>query len=205
MRQRELVSFVKKNLPAELLLVQAGGYTTALPQLNAFEKAVLYAYTTDDHYGPLNQALYNSAGTNILPLGQAIVTVLRKLERHVGTVHRAAFLSAAQLRAYSRLAALGSTVTWPAFMSTSKSKKVATDWVDGTTKNCLFLIETRKGKCIEDISYYGPNTPDPALAGNEEEVLFVPNTTFSVLAVTYVPALAGSGATAYYEVVLGEI
>lgn len=186
MNPAQLLVYVSQYLPDELRLMQAGAYATACPELSAAEKAVVYHYT---HTGSqaVNQALYASNGNNDTLFGQALAAALHKLPPFAGQqVFSAAWLTLAQWQQV-RAAADGRTLvdaaplSWPAFLSTSRSPRIAEQHLNYPPKNCLFSIQSRTGRLVEALSYYGPHGPDPGL--NEREVLFLPNTQFAVIGI----------------------
>jgi hypothetical protein len=179
MELSEIETYVSQNLSAELQIVQRGGFFTACPALEACEKAMIYYYTCDgDGYRTLNRELHTSNGDNHSVLGRGLVASLGKLPAYTRMVHSGVHLTADQLAKYSE----GEEVVWPAFLSTSVLRKVAIEFLkfgtDARPKNALFLIKSRTGRRIGDLSYFGPN--GPGNEGNESEVLFMPNTRFVV-------------------------
>ena len=95
-------------------MVQTSGYATALLQLTALEKAVIYHYT---HTGllELNQALHTNGGRNDSLFGQALAMALAKLPPYsAGVVHSAAWLDQATLATLQQAAASGEALDYAA-------------------------------------------------------------------------------------------
>jgi hypothetical protein len=184
MNQSQLSAYVSQHLPAELRLMQTGGYAAACPELVPAEKAVIYHYT---HVGSseANRALHDSNGSTDTPFGQALATALAKLPPFKGQqLFSAAWLT--QPRWQQLLVAAADTampdlapLPWPAFLSASQALLVAEQHLNYSPKSCLLSIRSKTGRLVESLSHYGPNGPDPAQ--NEREVIFLPNTQFSVI------------------------
>jgi hypothetical protein len=194
MHQAALLSYVQQHLPAELHLMQTGGYVTAHPELTPQEKALLYHYTANGSTA-INQSLRASQGVPANTLTQELVAAAQKMPLYEGSVYSAAHSSPAEL---SRLQAVftGGTpqtaqrITWPAFLSTSRSLLVAERHLNYTgpprPHNCLFQISSLRGRSIELLSRYGPNGYDPY--DNEQEILFLPATTFRIIGINFATA-----------------
>ena|GEM_PF-6019746 len=90
MRQRELLAYVRKNLPDALRAVQTGRRAVSLPQLTSAEKALIYYYT-EDGYWELNARLHVYPGPNTSVFGQGLATALTKLSAYEGAVNSSAF------------------------------------------------------------------------------------------------------------------
>lgn len=194
MTQTELLAYISRHLPAELYLMQTGGYATAHPTLPAEEKALLYYYTNNGSTD-INQQLHVSQGVPANAISQELVAALSKMPLYEGSAYSAAHLSLAEL---SRLRAVftdgtpqtAQTITWPAFLSASRSVLIAERYFNYTgpprPHNCLFQLSSLRGRSIELLSHYGPNGPDPQ--ANEQEILFLPNTTFRIVGVNFTTA-----------------
>ena len=180
MRQREILTHAKKYLPEALRIVQAGGYATALPQLTAAEKALLYHYT-EDGYDALNAGLHTSLGVSLGSFGQGLVTALAKLPPHVGEAFSGVRLRTSELQFYQSCALSGTPVRWPAFLSATLKDSIAMMFLRTEQKNGLFVMQSKTGRLIETVAKHGVH--GQASGQNEYEVLFAPQTEFDVLAV----------------------
>ena len=183
-------NYAAKYLPEALRIVQTGRRANALPPLTATDKALLYHYS-EDGYEMLNQALHANGGQNTSVFGKGLAAALAKLPPYAGEVLSGVYLSAAQLQQYRARAQDGQPVSWPAFLSASQRPSIAGLYLSTPPKNCLFVIQSRTGRLIEEAAKYGVD------GQNEYEVLFAPNTQFEVLEVT--------DETAYTRIVLDEL
>ena len=196
-----LLDFTESRLAHALATVQTGGYQTASPELNAYEKAIIYHYT---YHGSaeIKDPVRAHDGALTEPLGQSLAAALRKLPPCAGLVYRAELWTEAELLALLRRAATGpnpfhlNEKRWPTFLSASQSSRVAHDHLFnyGGRKNCRLLIVSQTGRYIDALSHYGANGRDPA--ASEREVLFLPNTRFRIVQVRH--------ATTYWEIELLE-
>lgn len=184
MRQREILAYAKKACPDALRIVQTGGYATALPQLSAAEKAVLYHYT-EDGYEALNATLHAHPRAALPELGRALVTILTKLPPYAEAAYCGVHLSPRELQFYRACARSATPVHWPAFLSTSLRARMAMRFLRTEPKNCLVVIQSKTGRLIEEVAKWGIHGLAPGQ--NEAEVLFAPQTTFDVLAVVDEP------------------
>ena len=182
------LDFTRSPLADALQVVQADGYASAHPELTPAEKALVYYYT-DTGSTAINRALHVNSEASLNALGQELAKALRKLPVHMGTVYSAAHLTPAELRRLTELAAVGHTLeaagttTWPAYLSASRSRRVAKthgEYPDVLApKNCLLVIRSKTGRNIEELSCYGSNGKDPF--DSEQEVLFLPDTRFAIV------------------------
>lgn len=184
MNQAQLLNYIEKANPAALRVVQAGGYATALPQLSAAEKALLYHYT-EDGYEALNAGLHDTPFAPLPAVGQALAAILAKLPPHVGQAFSGVWLRPSELQFYRACVLAGTAVRWPAFLSASTEVSIAMQFLRTASKNCLFVIRSRSGCLIEAVSKYGLHGQAPGQ--NEHEILFRPQTEFDVLAVSEQP------------------
>ena len=126
-------------------------------------------YYTRLGYDEINVAL-RSGDVELLkklqPVIEAASSGLAKMTDKVftGTVYRGAYLPANITSAYK----VGANVTEKAFTSTSRS------FADKLPGNVLFVIQSKTGKMIEELSTFV----------NEKEVLFAPGTVFKVISKT---------------------
>lgn len=123
-------------------------------------------YYTRLGYGDINQAL--RTGDKVLlqkfqPVIEAASSGLAKMveKSFVGTVYRGAHLN----KNVSEVYQVGARVTEKAFTSTSRK------FTEKFSGNTLFVIQSRTGKMIDEISTFA----------NEAEVLFPPGTVFKVV------------------------
>jgi hypothetical protein len=155
-------------------------------QLNVVEITALHHYTRHgDFYRILNRQL---AQGQLDPFNQAFASLLRqaldKLPPYVGTVYRGTVLNSTL---YEKLYAGKHTVTHQIFTSTSRSDKVAFDFVltyDTVTINrvkILFRIQSKNGKLIAPVSEFNGTFVGKI---DQEEVLFGYNTSFSIDSIT---------------------
>ncbi|AMR26840.1 hypothetical protein A0257_06770 [Hymenobacter psoromatis] len=174
--------------------MQTGGYAAAYPHLTAEEKALIYHYTASGSTN-INRLLRNSQGVPANALSQELVAVVQKMPVYQGSAYSAAHLSPPEL---SRLRSVftggtpqtAESLTWPAFLSANRSISIAERHLNYTSPprphNCLFLLNSLRGRSIESLSYYGPNSHDPH--DNEQEILFLPNTTFRITGIDFTTA-----------------
>lgn len=191
MSQPQLPTYAQQYLPAELCLMQTGGYAAAYPHLTTEAKALIYHYTASGSTN-INRSLRASQGVPADALSQELVAAVRKMPAYQGSAYSAAHLSPAELSRL-RLVFTGGTpqtaesLTWPAFLSASRSISIAERHLNYTSPpmphNCLFLLNSLRGRSIELLSYYGPNSHDPY--DNEQEILFLPNTTFRIIGIDF--------------------
>ncbi|MBF9224078.1 ADP-ribosyltransferase domain-containing protein [Hymenobacter ruricola] len=158
--------------------------------LTTLDKAAIYYYT-DDGFEALNRKLHASSGANNTLLGQGLAAALAKLPAYVGLVFCGAQLRTGQLLFYRASMDSGEPVSWPAFLSASQKATVAHQYLHSPRKNCLFVIQSRTGRLIGEISKYGVD------GQNESEVLFAPRTRFEVVAMV--------AETGYTRIVLDEL
>jgi len=126
-------------------------------------------YYTRMGYGEINQALRTGDKallSKFQPVIEAAASGLNKMTEKIftGTVYRGAYLPESVRNAYK----VGANVTEKAFTSTSRS------FSDKFTGNTVFVINSKTGKMIEEMSTFA----------NEKEVLFAPGTVFKVVAKT---------------------
>lgn len=186
--------YARQYLPTELRLMQTGGYAAAYPHLTAEEKVLIYHYTANGSTN-INRLLRTNQGVPANALSQELVAAVQKMPAYQGSAYSAAHLSPAEL---SRLRSVftggtpqtAESLAWPAFLSASRSISIAKRHLNYTSPpmphNCLFLLNSLRGRSIELLSYYGPNSYDPY--DNEQEILFLPNTTFRIIGIDFTTA-----------------
>ena len=186
----QLAAYLEYHCPVGWRAVQSGRRAKPLRRLTIVDKAAIYYYS-DEGYEVLNRQLHTSGGDNSTLFGQGLVAALAKLPAYAGVVNGGVFLPPEQLQYYRARAQDGQPVSWPAFLSTSQKATIARQYLYSSGKNCLFVIQSRTGRLIAEISKYGVD------GQNEYEVLFVPHTRFEVLEV--------ADETGYTRIVLDEL
>jgi hypothetical protein len=155
-------------------------------QLDVIEITALHHYTRHgDFYRVLNKQLVTG---KIDPFNQAFANLLQqalnKLPPHTGTVYRGTVLNPSL---YEKLYAGKHIVTHSIFTSTSRSEKVALDFVttnDSVTADkvsALFTIQSKNGKYISPVSEFNGTFVGKI---DQEEVLFGIHSSFSVDSIT---------------------
>jgi hypothetical protein len=170
--------YVEKYLATELRAIQISGRVNELPELDDYEKAVIYKYTNDG-YESLNEYLRVHNGQNTNQLGIFLETALRKLPDYLGVVFRGVHLSRHEINRYQNAQLTNSQICEISFLSASISFTIANS-VPGI--NCLFVLNSKKGKAIEKIAKFRLYNPP-----NEQEVLFLCSTEFRILGMTKEP------------------
>ncbi len=186
----QLAEYLRAYCPEGWRAVQQGRRATALPKLTALDKAAIYHYS-DDGFEALNQGLHARGGTNDTLLGQGLAEALSLLPAYEDLAYGGVRLRPAQLAHYRACAGTDAVVSWPAFLSASRKESIAYQYLHSDGKNGLFVIQSRTGRLIEEISRYGVD------GQNEYEVLFAPHARFTVEEVV---AEAG-----YTRIVLDEL
>jgi hypothetical protein len=179
-QRHQLAEYLAQYCPIGWRVVQSGRRFKVLPHLDIIDKAVIYYYS-DDGYEALNRQLHASDSDNSTLFGPA----------YTGLVSSGVFLQPAQLQYYRARAQDGQPVSWPAFLSASQKETIARQYLYNSEKNCLFVIQSRTGRLIAELSKYGVD------GQNEYEVLFTPQTQFEVLEV--------ANETGYTRIVLDEL
>lgn len=189
-QRQQLAEYLQQYCPAGWRAVQEGRRATALPRLTTIDKAAIYYYSDDGHEA-LNRKLHASSGHNNTLFGQGLAAALAKLPPYRDKVNSGVQLRPEQLRPYRACAGSGQPVSWPAFLSASYKVAIARKYLRNSPGSCLFVIQSRTGRLIEEISKFGVD------GQNEHEVLFAPHTRFEVLEVASEPG--------YTRIVLDEL
>ncbi|GAB3863958.1 hypothetical protein GCM10028824_00860 [Hymenobacter segetis] len=189
-QRSQLAEYLQHYCPQGWRAVQEGRRATALPRLTTIDKAAIYHYS-DDGYEALNRTLHASRGDNSTLFGQGLAAALAKLPAYVGLAFCGVQLRPSQLMFYRASFDAGFPVRWPAFLSASQKATIAHQYLHSPQKNCLFVIQSRTGRLIEEVSKYGVDSQ------NEYEVLFAPRTRFEVLEV--------AAETGFTRIVLDEL
>jgi hypothetical protein len=189
-QRHELAEYLARYCSIGWRVVQSGRRANVLSHLDVIDKTAIYHYS-DDGYEALNRQLHASSGDNKTLFGRGLAVALAKLPPYVGLVSSGVLLQPAQLQYYRARAQDGQPVSWPAFLSASQKKTIALQYLHSSKKNCLFVIQSRTGRSIAELSKYGID------GQNEYEVLFAPHTQFEVLEVANEPD--------YTRIVLDEL
>ncbi len=141
--------------------------------LNKNEQKSLKKYT-EESYEWINEYLLKDKGNKDI---EQLVAVLSKLSNYERITYRATCMSESALKKYEEARQNESYIIEPTFISTSRSQLVATGYMryEKDKTRVLFEIAGTTGKSIEKYSKYP----------NEQEVLFAPNTRFSVDEIIY--------------------
>lgn len=189
-QQLQLAHYLQHCCPIGWRVVQIGRRGKPLRRLTVVDKAAIYYYS-DDGYEALNIQLHTSGGDNHTLFGRGLVAALAKLPPYMGSAYSGVQLSNTQLEFYRACAQDRQPVSWPAFLSASQKSTIAHQFLHSSEKNCLFVIQSRTGRLIEEVSKHGVD------GQNEYEVLFIPRTRFEVLEVVHEPG--------YTYIVLDEL
>jgi hypothetical protein len=189
-QRHQLAEYLAQYCSIGWRAVQSGRRSNVLSHLDIIDKTAIYHYS-EDGYEALNRQLHASGGDNSTLFGQGLAEALAKLPAYVGLVSSGVFLQPAQLHYYRARAQDGQPVSWLSFLSASQKDTIARQYLHSSGKNCLFVIQSRTGRLIAELSKYGVD------GQNEYEVLFVPHTRFEVLEV--------ANETGYTRIVLDEL
>lgn len=113
--------FARFYLSDEIQAIVSSERMNGVKELDAFEKAIIYKYSTDG-YIDVNEHLRESNGSVITEFGLLLDQVLEKLPNFKGLVFRRAQVPREQLKKYKRAFKNDTIVTEPCFISTSKIK-----------------------------------------------------------------------------------
>ena len=164
--------YVDKHLSKELMEVKTSHRANEYPELNIYEKTIIYKYT-EDGYETLNSALRK--GLQMSELGIHLIHSLNKLPNYRLLCYRAVEMSEKELGKYYDSLQNNTTIVEKSFLSCSKSRAIALAFC----QSLLFVILSKQGKDIEKIAKFGIHSGQ-----NEKEVLFKPNSKFRVLQIT---------------------
>ena len=167
----ELKAYCQNKLLKECQEIKASERNVLHPELNLYEKALIYKYSSDG-YVELNKKLRSSKGKNSTDFGKLLANALEKIDNYTSTVYRKVQLTKTQQKVYKEALHNNSFVKEPTFSSTSKVRDLAMLFPGNT----LFIINSKTGKDIEKITKFGYKD-----VHNEYEVLFLPNRKFEVL------------------------
>ncbi|RZJ91146.1 MAG: hypothetical protein EOO60_08275 [Hymenobacter sp.] len=184
------LDFSDPYLAHALRVVRERGYVTAHTDcdLTPEEKATIYYYThSHECANAIKKPIAEAAGVISEPSGLWLRAALNKLPPYNGPVYSAEQWPADTLLLLHQRQAAGEPlgtlagVPWPNFMSSSISRKIAERHLFDNLhrKNCLLTVLSRAGRYIEALSRYGSNGQHGI--DNEQEVLFLPNTSFRVV------------------------
>ncbi|PLK44335.1 ADP-ribosyltransferase domain-containing protein [Emticicia sp. TH156] len=169
----ELEDYVIRHLSSALAAVQKLDLSDA--RLTSFEIALIYHYS-EEGYESTNELLIKSNGNLMSDYARFLSLTLQKLPAYNQLVFRGCQLNKLQKQRYIEAFNSRTTIQEPLFLSTSKSSLIGNLFSKGDT---LFTIYGKSGRDIENFSKFGVKSGQ-----NEKEVLFLPNTSFEVLAVT---------------------
>jgi len=170
----DIKEYCNKNLYNELEIIRRTGRAKEFPELDEFEKTIIYKYS-DDGYEILNEELRLNFEKNNSDFGKFLETSLEKLPNLNKVVYRSAYLSNEEIEKYIQAEIKNTSVKENSFISATTSKLIATLEFKG---NVLFMIFSRTGKSIEKITKFGIYDPP-----SEKEVLFTPNSEFRILGI----------------------
>lgn len=171
----QITEFVIQNLPSLLQQVYNQGIVDDV--LDIYEITLIYHYT-DSGYERVNETLIQNKGIITSDYERFLLSALKKLPPYQGVVFRGTTLNRSQMNKYVHALNLNTLIQEPLYLSTSRSELIANSFSRGNT---LYTIFSKTGKSIEKYAKFG------LLSGqNEKEVLFLPNTQFEVLDVTYI-------------------
>lgn len=159
-----LHQYVSQTIPGALATVSQRGWESICPQLTSAEKALIYYYTEEGDF-----------------LAEPdFIAALHKLPPHSGKVYSGVQLWPEQLAVLQQALEQRRAVPWPYFLPTSQKPTIAMYALRTTHKNAFFIIQSRTGRSVEALSFYGPN--GLGAGQNEAEVLFAPGVQFAVVA-----------------------
>jgi hypothetical protein len=134
---------------------------------------------------PLNKMLIGEA--RAIPFYKSFANVvsdsLKKLPSYNGVVYRGLALRLEKKEKFYNKYKEGEVITENAFISTSKNMEKALDFAKPRHQdqdNVLFIINSKTGKHIENISEYGKYNDEDL---NEEEILFNKQIKFKINAI----------------------
>lgn len=142
------------------------------------QKDLILRYT-EDSYEWVNEDLRKKQGVlaNTYDFSQALDKALRELPNYNDITYRGVNLTAKELEKYIEAYKQDTAIVEHTFVSSSRNQRVAKDFIkhEPPKKRVLFEIAGKTGKSIAEYS----KSPQ------EQEVLFVPNTRFSVDEIIY--------------------
>jgi hypothetical protein len=166
--------YVRRYLKKELAKVTSSPIAAIRNGLDIYEKTLIYYYT-ESGYRSINRSLRTSRGKRGTKASSLLNEVLEKLPDWRGLAYRNTRLTEKQIKRYQACMDKGSPITEWAFVSSSRSPGKARYYPNSNTE---FQIFSRHGKVVEECSCLGKYTPP-----NEEEILFLPGSSFQVLSV----------------------
>ena len=166
--------YSKRFLQNEIRQILGSQRNNEFPELNLYQKAIIYKYSNDG-YETLNEYLRAVKDKKNTEFGDLLNSALSRLPNYEGLVYRSVNLTKDELVKYSVAFKLNQPISENAFVSTSKSRLIASEYGGNT----FFRIYSKTGKGIEKIAKFGMFDPP-----NEKEVLFKSGRKFKVLEVT---------------------
>ena len=94
-----LRTFVSRYLSEELRVIRTSRRNNSLPELNSYEKALIYYYS-EDGFEEVNERLRNSNGQDLSEFGNLLKQTLKKLSNYTGLVFRNVNLTQNQIEKY---------------------------------------------------------------------------------------------------------
>jgi hypothetical protein len=159
--------YANSYLKDEVKIIESSERQIIVPDLNIFEKALIYKYS-EDGYQDLNEQLRSSNGENISKFGQLLYESIEKLPNFIGNVYRSINLNDIEYNKYLTAFQNDEIIIEPFFISTSRSQLIGNQF-----GRIRFEIFCQRGKNIESISKYA----------SEKEVLINYNSQFRVIEV----------------------
>ena len=161
---------------AELM---GGNKITEAPGVGYEETVALKLYTGED-YGSLNTSLRNGEMSSDQKLLSKFVDAgLTKLPDHSGTVYRGLRVPASYKKDTAAFVSStfkeGSVFSDSAYMSTSKSETMVSNYTNWSSSKVVLHVNSKTGKTLEDVSFIK----------GEKEVLFTKSAQFVTTSVKY--------------------
>jgi len=171
-------NYVPKKPDIEVMQIQVGlpTFNEAITSskkiqgsvLSTEQSALIYVYTVESQFYPaLNAAMRSGTKEERLAFQDYIyylTNTLNLLDPFNGPVYRGINC---QISDYKP----GKSIVWPAFSSSTKNPKIAIEFLKGKS-GTLFLINAKTPRTIDKYS----------AIKTEEEVLFLPNSSFKIVA-----------------------
>jgi hypothetical protein len=175
------------------------------PQLTAAELLAIHHYSRGASY-PFNAAKRNPIDMSefFTTFDKLLQSGLDKLPNYEGRVYRGTSLPEHYiLSKYKEAADNNTQVSEDAYTSCSKTDEVLEEYMNRSDHpkdvNVIFIIESKTGKDIEGISYFGKNFPDN---DNHREVLYQPGVNYYVTKVK--PIKNKKSELLYYIIFMSE-
>ena len=138
--------YANKYLKNEVKIIGNSDREIILPELNIFEKAIIYKYS-EDGYQDLNERLRISNGANMPIFGKLLSECLDKLPNFSDNIYRGVDLTTDEYSRYLEAYINDEIINEPFFISTSRSILVGNQF-----GNIHFEIFCQTGKNIESVA-----------------------------------------------------